>query len=309
MIEISVILPTYNPDVGRLRKTISGLQTQTLDKQLWELIIVNNNSSAAFADKIDLVWHPEAKIVAEYNQGLTFARLKGFSEAKGKVLVMVDDDNVLERGYLQCVLEIFQKDSRLGAVGGKSLPDFEAPPPFWITEFYANLALRDFGEEQVIDQWNFEYPAVAPIGAGMALRRGAIQTYIQNSGNNNTVISDRNGNSLGSGGDNDLILEVLKAGWRVGYFPSLCLRHIIPKERLQVNYLARLLNNTNRSWIAVLEKHRINPWPGIPSWTLPFRKIKAWFACRGWTGSVNYIKWRGACGLFDGLADIEHQNQ
>lgn len=306
MIEVSVIIPTYNPAIERLRKTITGLKSQTLDKELWELIVVNNNSSAPFEDEIDLTWHREAKIVAEYNQGLTFARLKGFSEAKGNIIVLVDDDNVLDRGYLQLALEIFQNNSRLGVIGGKSLPDFEAPPPPWIKEFYANLALRDFGEVPIIHQWNFEYPNVAPIGAGMALRKASLQEFIKNSGNGG-VISDRQGNSLASGGDNDLIVEVLKAGWLVGYFPSLSLRHMIPKERTLVSYLARLLNNTNRSWVAVLEKHHINPWAGIPPWTLPFRKIKAWFAYSGWAGPVNYIKWQGACGFFDGLADIEHK--
>ncbi|HEX3386780.1 MAG TPA: hypothetical protein VHS53_16380, partial [Mucilaginibacter sp.] len=59
----------------------------------------------------------------------------------------------------------------------------------------------------------------------------------------------------------------------------------------------------NRSWIAVLEYHQINPWKKIPRWSVPLRKIKAWVAYSAWKSEVNYIRWRGACGMYDGLAD------
>jgi glycosyltransferase involved in cell wall biosynthesis len=300
---LSVILPTYNPNTSRLRQTISGLKDQTLPFTNWELIIVDNNSAPAV--DIDLSWHPNHKIVKEAKPGLTHARLKGFEQASGAIMVMVDDDNVLDKDYLKNTLSLFGKSSTLGAIGGKSLPLFESPPPLWLKEFYGSLALRDLGDEAMISTWKNEYPNSSPIGAGMGIRTTALGSYINKITTSGSVISDRTGNELTSGGDNDMVIEILRSGWQVGYFPSLQLLHIIPEQRMQINYLARLLNNTNRSWIQVLEKHHINPWKKVTGFTVPFRKVKAWFTYRAWQSAANYIKWQGACGLFDGLAAIK----
>ena len=54
---------------------------------------------------------------------------------------------------------------------------------------------------------------------------------------------DRAGNSLVSGGDNDLAACSLDLGMTVGVTPSLQLTHIIPRERLAEDYLLRLIES------------------------------------------------------------------
>lgn len=297
---LSVILPTYNPNASRLDQTLAGLQRQSLSVKNWELIIIDNHSTSPIA--IDLNWHPNYKLVREDRPGLTYARLKGIEYASGSIIVMVDDDNILAKNYLEHTLSIFNSNAALGAIGGKSIPLFEVTPPVWLKEFYGNLALRDLGETTLITGWQNKYPRAAPIGAGMGIRKQALQPYIEKINTGKNTITDRTGNSLSSGGDNDMVIEVLKSGWQVGYFPELQLTHIIPQSRIQSGYLAKLINNTNKSWVQLLESHQINPWPKISRWSVPLRKIKSWFTYRAWQNSVNYIKWRGACGLYDGLS-------
>jgi glycosyltransferase involved in cell wall biosynthesis len=300
---LSVIIPAYNPHPGRLAQVVEALRMQTLSANRWELLIIDNNSSSPI--QIDLNWHPHHKILIEKKQGLTNARLKGFSKAKGDLLLLVDDDNILEPSYLTRIITIFETDKKMGAIGGKSLPLFEAPPPPWLTEFYGNLALRDLGETVLKASQTNTYPTCAPIGAGMGIRKSALVNYIEKYGLGTNLIGDRTGKSLASGGDNDIVLEILAAGWQVGYFPDLTLQHIIPKQRAEVGYLARLVQNTNESWVAVLQKHRINPWQPIPKWSVPLRKLKAWLTHRAWKNPVRYLKWKASCGLFDGLSAIE----
>ncbi|MCQ6957286.1 glycosyltransferase [Mucilaginibacter aquariorum] len=303
MTELSVILSTYNPDSKRLNQTLNGLRAQTLPIDAWELKIIDNNSDTDFSGQIDISWHPNSCIIGEPRQGLTYARLKGFITSDSGTIVMVDDDNILAADYLEQVLKIFKHRPKLGAIGGKSLPLFEAEPPGWLGAFYSNLALRDLGEHMLIEEWNNNYPACAPIGAGMAIRKTALTTYIGKILSGQSGVSDRIGSSLSSGGDNDIVIEILKSGWDVGYFPELELKHIIPAQRMQAGYLARLVNNTNKSWVQLLQSHGINPWPQIPVWGVRPRKIKAWFTCKAWKSKPNYITWRGACGLYDGLAN------
>jgi glycosyltransferase involved in cell wall biosynthesis len=301
---ISVIIPTYNPDINRLIQTLNGLRGQTIDGDNWELIIIDNNSSPDALIGLDMNGIPNARIVNEQKQGLTFARLKGFNEAKGDIIIMVDDDNVLDNDYLLNVFAIFNEYRQIGAIGGKSIPVFEVAPPKWLPAFYVCLALRDLGDEILIEGWNDNYPAVAPIGAGMAIRKKALKAYLSKASSGKTLISDRTGDTLSSGGDNDIVLELLKSDWQVGYFPALKLQHLIPAGRTNVTYLSKLLRQTNASWIKLLEGHGINPWPKISKWTVLLRQIKAWFSYRAWKSEVNYIKWQGACGTFEGLSNI-----
>lgn len=301
---ISVIIPTYNPNFIRLGQTLDGLKNQTFLLNDWELIIIDNNSENPFTDRVDISWHPNGKIIKQPKAGLTYARLKGFQESKGNLIIMVDDDNILSTDYLANAYSIFENDSKLGAIGGKSLPLFDFDPPSWLNNFYGNLALRDLGEEIIIEKWQNCYPESAPIGAGMVIKKSALGNYINKVTNKKSIIKDRTGKSLSSGGDNDIILEILKAGWKVGYYPKLELKHIIPENRTKLQYMAKLVHDTNKSWVQVLESHQINPWKRIHNQTLLLRKIKSFFMHSAWKDKVNYLRWKSACGLYEGLASI-----
>ncbi|MCC6416500.1 MAG: glycosyltransferase family 2 protein, partial [Opitutaceae bacterium] len=148
---ISVIIPTHNPDPQRLRRTLTALRAQTLTVEQWECLLVDNASLPALqlAD-----WVNDApatlRLVVEPTLGLTAARRAGLNAAHGELAVLVDDDNVLAPDYLTEALRLFDATPKLGAAGGKSLPEFETEPPEWTREFFPLLALRDLGSEQVI---------------------------------------------------------------------------------------------------------------------------------------------------------------
>jgi len=298
---ITVIIPTYNPSIERLNQTLKGLANQTLSFSEWEIIVIDNNSQKKFGDYIDLKWHPKAGIVFEGKQGLSFARLKGIEESKGDIIVMVDDDNILDATYLENCLKIFDTNLKLGSIGGKSVPLFEANPSTHIKAFYGLLALRDLGNEIQIESFSNQYPTCAPIGAGMAFRKEAILKYRDKILNSKAVLSDRKGNSLSSSGDNDMVMEIVKAGWEVGYFPQLSLQHIIPESRTTVEYLSRLNFGIQKSWVQFLWSHNISPWNKISKYSVQLRKLKAWFSYKAYQSEVKYIKWKGSCGMFEGL--------
>jgi len=310
---VTVVIPSHNPHLGRLRETLRGLRIQSLANDAWETLLVDNASSAfpADADYADSA-PPNLRALRESRIGLTSARLAGIRAARGAAIVLVDDDNVLAPDYLAEVARLFARDSRLGAAGGKSLPVFESPPAPWQNEFLSLLAVRDLGETELLAT-SFRpagaaqdpYPLCAPIGAGMALRREAALEWAAGAERDpNRRRLDRTGLDLASGGDNDIVMAVLEHGWSVGYFPSLSLSHMIPSARLDPRYMARLNRAIQRSWIQVLAAHNANPWAPIARWTVAPRKLKAWFANRAWKGPASQIRWQGACGHFEGRAAI-----
>lgn len=302
---ISVFIPTYNPNLYRLKQTLEGLKYQNLSISDWELIIIDNNSSFPFINSLDISWHPNVKIIEERQPGLTYARIKGFQESQAEIIIMVDDDNILDSAYLTNIYKAFKENPKLGAVGGKSIPIFEDKPPIWLNQFYGMLALRDLGEEKIIEKWTGKYPDFAPIGAGMGLRKLALASYIEKIISGQSTVTDRNGTSLSSGGDNDIVLEILKSGWDIAYTPSLSLQHIIPKDRMDPKYLGRLNRDSTKSWIHILENHGINSWQKIPKWTLPLRLVKSFFIYKPWKNETNFIKWKGVCGMYEGQVKIK----
>ncbi|MBI5422660.1 MAG: glycosyltransferase [Opitutae bacterium] len=308
---LSVVLPTHNPHRGRLVRTLAGLRAQTMPVASWEMILVDNASAPALdAAELAALGPANLRIVRETALGLTPARRRGFSEARSEFLVLVDDDNVLAPDYLDQVAALFAAHPKLGAAGGKNLGEFETPrPAWWQPEFDGLLACRDAGDATEICTALFdpstgrnEYPLCAPVGAGMALRRAALATWLAD--DSTARLPDRRGNELSSSGDNDIVLSILRAGWSVGYFPSLILTHLIPSGRVQPDYVARLNRGIARSWVQVLHKYDANPWPPVAPWTVPLRQLKAWFVYRAWSGHLARIRWQGACGHFEGLAQL-----
>jgi glycosyltransferase involved in cell wall biosynthesis len=304
---ITVIVPAHNPNPERLRSTLLGLRSQTLDDGSWELLLVDN-ASKTFPDEAWLAQSApmRMRVLKEPLLGLSAARRRGLREAKGEFAVLVDDDNVLEPDYLDQTLASFAKHPRVGVAGGKSLPRFDTQPPEWAREFLPLLALRDLGNEEMISNglrpsaaMRNQYPAFAPIGAGMALRRDAWECWLAAPADGPP---DRRGTELSSGGDNDIVLRAMRAGWEVGYFPQLVLTHIIPEGRLEADYLSRLNRGIQVSWMQVLTRYEANPWPPLSRTGALLRKMKAWFAYRAWSSPGARIRWNGACGQFEGRA-------
>lgn len=304
-LELSVIIPTYNPDSYNLNETINGLRGQTLGLDKWELIIIDNNSTNGVLAALDITWHPNSSVIKELKQGLTYSRIAGITHATGDIVVMVDDDNILSPGYLQNMSAHFKADPQIGSIGGKITGLFNNyTPEKWTEQFWNMLALRDYGNEPIISepQLATKYPTFSPVGAGMGVRRHLFAAYIDEISKSGNQITDRTGGSLSSGGDNEINIQVLKQGFSVAYFPDLVLQHIIPPSRLTKIYLARLNYESSISWIRLLLKYGICPWPAIPPYTVLPRKIKAWINYKPWSSNANYIKWRCACGMYEALS-------
>ncbi|NJK92623.1 MAG: glycosyltransferase family 2 protein [Blastochloris sp.] len=159
MIAISVIVPCHNPNQTRLHTTLNALSKQDLSSSLWELLVVDNASIPALTAAILPAYPVQARLLHEPRMGLTFARRRGMTEARGTIWVFVDDDNELDPSYLRHALAIMTSLPQLGATGGKSQPCFESPPQAWQEEFLifwhcAILALMSFWQRVYINRDN-----------------------------------------------------------------------------------------------------------------------------------------------------------
>jgi hypothetical protein len=254
---VTVIVCTHNPRRDYFAQCLIGLEKQTLAREKWELILVDNASGPEKAPRPDLSWHPQARLVLEKQLGLTPARLHGIREATGDLLVFVDDDNVLDPNFLETAIHIAHRRPFLGSWSGQCRPRFEEPPPEWTRRYWGNLVIREFDK----DVWSNlpDLPQTIPCGAGLCVRRDVARHYrlLHESGKRSFQL-DRTGASLISGGDNDLAGCACDLGLGVGLIASLKLTHLIPPARLTEDYLARLAEGIHYSGI-VLHASRGSP--------------------------------------------------
>jgi glycosyltransferase involved in cell wall biosynthesis len=92
MIKTSVIICAHNPREASLRRTLEALGRQSLSKEEWELLVIDNASKEPLAPRFDLSWHPNARHMVENEVGLSPAWLRGMREARSDLLIFVDDD-------------------------------------------------------------------------------------------------------------------------------------------------------------------------------------------------------------------------
>ena len=243
---ISVVVCTYNPRVNYLTRMLAALNDQILSRDEWELIVIDNASDERLDGRLDLSWHPNAKIIRENELGLTAARLRGIRESLGDVVVFVDDDNILAADYLARVKEIAATHPHLGAWSGSVSPEFESQPPEWTRRYWGNLVIR----EVTRDSWSNLYSAgeTTPLGAGLCVRRVVAAEYqrLHDEGLRARML-DRAGSNLVSGGDNDLAACAIDVGLACGVMSSLHVTHLIPDERLTETYLLRLIEGISYS--------------------------------------------------------------
>ena len=238
-IAVSAVIPAHDPDPGRLRQTLRALKAQSLPAQQFEIVLVNNASSS-FPDEIFLAeFGPERlAVIEEKRLGLTAARLAGFAASRGAIVVLVDDDNVLDSNYLAVALQIGRDHPHLGSWSGNVELVFEPgavpPPALW----RGYLAERSTPAAT----WSNDprHNESTPWGAGMCVRRSLAEAYQAHCASDPKRLRlDLQGKSLTYGGDTDIAFFGCTIGFGKGVFPQLHLRHLIPKERCETDYLLR----------------------------------------------------------------------
>jgi glycosyltransferase involved in cell wall biosynthesis len=246
---VSVVICCYN-SATRLKTTLDGILNQRTTGGLqWEIIVVNNDSN----DDTHLVANDilasarqqiPFQVVDEPEPGLSSARKKGYDTSKYEYLLLVDDDNWLVPSYIQIVYDLFEQIPDAGILGGWGEPVLESPRPIWFDEFSSCYAL---GEQGIIPAGETCIETSQIYGAGMAMRMTAYN-LLHTSGYR-SILSDRKGSSLVSGGDTELCLAMNLGPHKLIYDNRLKFKHEMPDGRVNWNYLKKLTYGFGRSTV------------------------------------------------------------
>ena len=129
---ISVIIPTRNR-ADLLSLAIQSLLSQSLDKDHFETLIVDNGSADHTEEvvKKSINQLPNLRYIQAPEPGLHIGRHRGMREAKGDILVFTDDDIEATPAWLESYHHLFS-DSQVAMAGGNNFPLFVQPPPNWL---------------------------------------------------------------------------------------------------------------------------------------------------------------------------------
>ncbi|HEY5586225.1 MAG TPA: glycosyltransferase [Ruminiclostridium sp.] len=123
---VSILVPAHNESIV-IQKTVKALLAFDYPKHLYEIIVINDNStddSASVLKKIQ-VKNPDRKVIVINTDKILGGKGKsnalniGLSVASGTVLAVYDADNTPEQNALTLLVENLMSDDKLGAVIGK----------------------------------------------------------------------------------------------------------------------------------------------------------------------------------------------
>jgi glycosyltransferase involved in cell wall biosynthesis len=203
----------------------------------WEVVVVDNASTDNTRQVARQEWNAcggkaPFQVVDQPEAGLSNARQKGIDAARYEYLLFCDDDNWLSQDYVRTAYQIMEANPKIGALGGYGMPECEIEPPDWMQPFIKSYAVGPQREKN----GSLETGGVV-YGAGSVYRKAGLLNLTANGFR--SLLSDREGEKLTSGGDFELCYALTLAGYEIWYDERLVFRHFIPRERMTWNYVVK----------------------------------------------------------------------
>ncbi len=261
---ISIVICCHNGS-KRLVQTIRHIAMQRVPYYIpWEVIMIDNGCTDDSVAVARAEWQKHRvttyfRIVQEPVLGLSYARARGFREAYYSFIVLCDDDNWLDENYVKCVYHIMLEKPNIGALGGFGKLEYEVDPS--VIELSYVFAAGEQAPRSGKVKENRVY------GAGCVIRHSAWEKLVKSGFK--SLLTDRRGEELSSGGDFELCYALAILGYDIWYDERLRFTHFITRERLTWEYFIRYAVESSKcfnvlsSYKLVAANTRINWLPGL----------------------------------------------
>jgi len=225
---ISVVVCTYNRS-DLLHGCLESLIDQTLDKGLFEVIVVNNNSTdktQSIAEEF-AINEPNFKVVMEPNQGLSHARNRGWVEANGEYVGFIDDDCRVPIQWLSIAKEIIDRENP-DVFGGPYFAFYNSPKPAWFKDSYGSHVQGDEARALAYDEYLD--------GANIFFRLFLLQDL----GGFDTQLG-MSGNKIAYGEETALmkLIHAERPDKLIYYDPRLYVYHLVQAQKMNLFWIMR----------------------------------------------------------------------
>lgn len=239
--EISVVICSYNRE-DYIIGAIESLNQQTLSKDKFEVLVVDNNSIDNTGELVQqyISKHPGFHLhyLTESRQGASYARNTGAAFSKGWLLCFMDDDAIAEKDYLQNILNFFQAHPDANGLGGRIIPKYIPEKPKWMSHFVSSL-VGNFDYSQEVEVFK---PGKYPLESNMIVLKEDFTTI----GGFNTDLPGVKGTLRIGGEGKDFFLRLQALGRKIYYDPSVVVHHVVEVKKLTPQYMYRVASGIGR---------------------------------------------------------------
>lgn len=224
---LSVVVCTYNR-ADLLSGCLESLAGQTVDKHVYEVIVVNNNSTDTTQEIAESFTRREQnfRVVVEASQGLSKARNRGFKEARGQFVAYIDDDAKANPDWVRATAHFFEIHPEASGAGGPYKAFSPVPIPEWFPEEYGSKSLGN--ETRLLQKGE------SISGTNMAFRKSAL---IEVGGFDAAL--GMTGDKVSYGEEAQLTRKMLERGMEIFYCTEMCVDHAILPYKLSLRWLLR----------------------------------------------------------------------
>jgi GT2 family glycosyltransferase len=240
--ELSVLVCTYQRKETLARCLASFERQSALGR--YELVVVNDGSRDGTREWLD-AWRPRvpARVLHQENGGLAAARNAGLAVARGRFVLLVNDDTLADPELVATHLAAHAEHARTGAAGIAVLGTFEQPPAA-----LDNALMRVLEDDTLVfcysqlkpgalHDWNAFWTCNVSVATADVRAVGGFDESFRRYGCEDTDLAWR-------------LHE--ERGLRVLYEPRARARH---EHVLDLDALARRNRSVGRAWTRMFRKH------------------------------------------------------
>jgi glycosyltransferase involved in cell wall biosynthesis len=232
--KVSIAICTWNRS-NLLRNALQSLAQMSVPIDAdWEVLAINNNST----DQTETVIATFSKVlpirsIFVSEAGLSNARNRALSEARGTHILFTDDDVIVEADWLGAFIESARRHPEAAAFGGPIRPLFDEPPDPMLAQAFPIVAdgfcAIDHNREEG------PLPNSLPVwGANMGFCLDAVAGYTFD-----PSFGDDHGTNLIGGDDARFMQCIRRNNGIVIWCPSMVVNHYVDPARIQLSYLRR----------------------------------------------------------------------
>lgn len=238
MIKASVIIPTKNR-YKCLERLLFALSQQTAKPNEYEIIVFDNGSKDSTVNICNKYSGKIQNLVYQYDAipGLHRGRNWGYQNAKGEIVVYLDDDVIPETNtYLSRIIEQFD-DKSIAMLVGSIKPNFESQPPNWISRLWEKNGiyntLTDFSCVEICANDGDDISPYYAFGANFIIRKSVLNECagFHPDGMPKDLLMYR------GDGETYVANYIVKHNLRVAFCKEASVYHSVTKERLTYDYI------------------------------------------------------------------------
>jgi len=240
-LKISVIICSYNR-ANYIIDAVDSLYNQTVSKDLYEVIVVDNNS-VDNTKELCLQYIPShigynIYYFEEKQQGASFARNTGVKHSKAQLIAFMDDDAIADKDFIENILRFFETHPDADGLGGRIIPKYIPGEPKWMS-YYVSSLVGNFDYSDKVEEFK---QGKYPLESNMIVKK---KDFLE-VGGFNTNLPGVVGTLRIGGEGKEFFYKLQDRGKKIYYDPSVRVQHVVEVNKLTREYMYRVASGIGR---------------------------------------------------------------